>query len=261
MRAWVPHVTCVLRSLLVAGVLFLALGVSRAEEPPEGEDSKALAEDPVIAKARALRERGDSQVEARRLNKAIADYRAAIQLMKSKGLDHLELATSLNNLAYVLESLGRANESLRYYEQALLMFRRLSEGDHPRVALSLNNLGYVLETLGKPSKALTYLEESLSMTVRLFEGDHPDVASSLNNLGRMLQVLGKSQEALGYCEQALSMRTRLFEGDHPDVASSSSNLAAALTALGRLEEALGYYERALWWQRFVVRIPRQDEYA
>ena len=236
-----------IRALLVALALPMALAATaQADESPDAKAPKAQTEDPVVAKARALRERGDAHQRAQRSDEAIASYQAAIELMQSSGGDHEELALALNELAFVLHSLGRPKEAVPSLERALSIRERLFDGqDHPALASSLNNLAAVLDVLGRAREALPYYKRALSMHQRLFEGDHPRVAMSLIGLTGVLYGLGKARESLPYCEQALSMSRRLFGADHPHVATSLNNLAAALVSLGRTKQALPHLEQAL----------------
>jgi tetratricopeptide (TPR) repeat protein len=159
--------------------------------------------------------------------------------------DHPDVATSLNNLGYLLQVQGKAAEAEPYYRDALAMRQRLFKGDHRDVAQSLNNLGGLLQHQGKAAEAEPYYRAALAMGQRLFKGDHPDVPQSLNNLGYLLQVQGKAAEAEPYYRAALAMRQRLFKGDHPDVATSLNNLGYLLQVQGKAAEAEPYYRAAL----------------
>ena len=57
------------------------------------------------------------------------------------GEEHPNIATSLNNLAYLYNSQGRYAEALPLYQQALEMHTRLFAGDHRYVATNLNKIG------------------------------------------------------------------------------------------------------------------------
>ena len=220
-------------------VIFGSGGTTWTEEPP------ADVEDEVERRAYALGERADAHWKARRYREAVTDYREALRLLRIKGGDHKELATCLNNLAYMLNSLGQADKALPLYEEALKMRKRLFGGDHPDVASGLNNLAAVLSSLGKLREAVPLYEESLEMYRRLFEGNHLYVATSLNNLAAALESLGRASEALPLHEEALVMFRRLLGGDHPHVATGLNNLANVLESLGRASEALPLHEEAL----------------
>ena len=247
-RRWIRSSAGILALLLVAAQPICA-DDGAEDTKPDGKAAAPPQADEAVAKATALRTRGDAHTEARRYKEAVADYQAAMRLLRGREQNHPEFSLTLNNLASVLEALGRASEALPLYEEALAMGRRLFSGDHPYVATSLNNLASVLEALGRASEALPLYEEALAMGRRLFSGDHPDVARSLNNLASVLEALGRASEALPLYEEALAMRRRLFSGDHPDVATSLNNLASVLEALGRASEALPLYEEALAMRR------------
>jgi len=74
------------------------------------------------------------------------------------------VANTLNNLAYVRESLGRAAEAEPLYEQALEIYQRLASqrgavlpvpglGMRGHVAQSLHNLALVRRSLGRAAEA------------------------------------------------------------------------------------------------------------
>jgi tetratricopeptide (TPR) repeat protein len=161
------------------------------------------------------------------------------------GEEHPNVATSLNNLAYLYESQGRYAEAQPLLEQALEMRKRLFVGDHPNVASSLNNLAYLYNSQGRYAEAQPLLEQALEMRKRLFVGDHPNVAISLNNLAALYESQGRYAEAQPLYQQAFEMTKRLFAGDHPNVASSLNNLAYLYKSQGRYAEALPLFEQAL----------------
>ncbi|PNW47905.1 UNVERIFIED_CONTAM: hypothetical protein BEN50_11580 [Euhalothece sp. KZN 001] len=73
--------------------------------------------------------------------------------------DHPDVATSLNNLAFLYVSQGRYSEAEPLYQQALAMYQRLFPDDHPDVATSLNNLAFLYSSQGRYSEAVTFLKQ------------------------------------------------------------------------------------------------------
>ncbi|BAZ70469.1 putative kinesin light chain [Fischerella sp. NIES-4106] len=159
--------------------------------------------------------------------------------------DHPDVASSLNNLAFLYNSQGRYSEAEPLLIDALAMRKRLFVGDHPDVASSLNNLAFLYNSQGRYSEAEPLYIDALVMRKRLFVGDHPDVASSLNNLAFLYNSQGRYSEAEPLYIDALAMCERVFVGDHPDVASSLNNLAALYDRQGRYSEAEPLYIDAL----------------
>ncbi|CAD5931631.1 Kinesin light chain 4 [Planktothrix agardhii] len=179
-------------------------------------------------------------------------HEAIILAKKALGLaqslyqgDHLNIVTSLNNLAALYYYQGKLSEAEPLHQQALAMRQRLFEGDHADVVESFNNLAFFYSSQGKWSEAEPLLQQALAMTQRLFEGDHADVVESFNNLAFFYSSQGKWSEAEPLLQQALAMTQRLFEDDHADVALSLNNLAVFYSSQGKWSEAEPLLQQAL----------------
>ncbi|RCJ21639.1 hypothetical protein A6V25_25040, partial [Nostoc sp. ATCC 53789] len=159
--------------------------------------------------------------------------------------DHLDVATSLNNLAGLYNSQGRYSEAKPLYIEALAMRKRLFAGDHSDVATSLNNLAGLYNSQGRYSEAEPLYVEALAMRKRLFACDHPDMATILNNLAFLYYSQGRYSDTEPLYVEALAMRKRLFAGDHPDVAASLNNLALLYYSQGRYSKAEPLYVEVL----------------
>jgi tetratricopeptide (TPR) repeat protein len=132
-----------------------------------------------------------------------------------------DLAEVHNNLGVALVRSGRLPEAIGHYEQALRL--------HPDFAEADNNLGSALASGGKLPEAMGHWEQALRL--------NPDFAEAHYNLGMALQRMGKVQEVIAHFEQALRSK--------PDYADAHYNLGGALVRLGRVEEGIGHYEQAL----------------
>jgi CHAT domain-containing protein/Tfp pilus assembly protein PilF len=223
----------------------LSSGVSAEDEKLTPQEREELENE-----AQHLHQEGNRAYMFGKLDAALVWFNKSLSLRErlSKGQDQPELATSLNSMGVVLESLGQADKALPFYERALKMRERLyQDQNHTDLADSLNNMGDVLHTLGRADRALLYYERALVMNERLYTGqDHPELATSLTNMGGVLQALGQTDKAWRYYDRALKMRERLYKGrDHPKLASSLNNMGSMLQALGQTDKALPYYDRAL----------------
>jgi CHAT domain-containing protein/Tfp pilus assembly protein PilF len=173
---------------------------------------------------------------------------------------HPALANSLNNMGFVLKSLGEPARALLYHEKALAMYEKLYPASrfkdgHPLLAIGLNNMGLVLDALGEPARALPYFEKALAMDEKLypasrFKDGHPQLAISLISMGVVLRSLGQPARALPFFEKGLAMRQQLypasrFKDGHPDLATSLIGMGSVLNALGEPARALPYFEKAL----------------
>jgi tetratricopeptide (TPR) repeat protein len=163
----------------------------------------------------------------------------------SYGPDHPQVAGNVNNLANVLQSLGKLIEAEKLFERALKINEVFYGPNHPLVASSVNNLGSVLYELGNLEKAQELFERALKIDEAFYGPDHPEVATDVNNLGSVLQVLGDHEGARKNFERALEIDKVTFGPDHPEVATDINNLGYLLQEMGELEEARTLFGRAL----------------
>ena len=161
------------------------------------------------------------------------------------GEKHPGVATSMNNLALILESEGSHEDAEKLYRQSLEMMRELLGEKHPDVATSMNNLAGVLESEGSYEDAENLYRQSLKMRRELLGEKHPDVATGLNNLGCCLESEGKYCKAEQLHHESLVMRQELLGDKHPDVADSLNNLASVLDSQGNYTEAETLYRESL----------------
>src|SRR5207244_3275606 len=66
---------------------------------------------------------------------------------------------ALNNMAGVYRGIGRPQEALTLFEQALPIWREV--GDREGEAVTLNNMAVVYENIGRPQEALRLHEQAL----------------------------------------------------------------------------------------------------
>ena len=127
----------------------------------------------------------------------------------------------LNNTGGLLSSLGRNEEAIEAYRQAINI--------NPREAYPYQGLGYVLSNLGRNEEAIEAYRQAISID--------PKFTNPYNGLGNALSDLGRNEEALDAYKQAINI--------NPKEAYSYDGLGNALGALGRKEEAIKAYKQAI----------------
>ena len=169
----------------------------------------------------------------------------------------VDVATTCNNLAGLLDDLNRKPEAEQLYREALEIYRRLAK-DNPdvyeaSVATICNNLAGLLDSINQKPKAEPLYREALKILRRLAK-DNPsayeaDVATTCNNLAGLLDSINRKPEAEELFRKALEIRRRLAK-DNPDayeadVANSCNNLAVLLDSINRKSEAEKLFQKAL----------------
>ena len=77
------------------------------------------------------------------------------------GEDHIDTASSYNDLASVYTSLGEYNQAKELLEKALVIWKKLYGEDHAEVATSYDNLASVYNRLGEFNQAKEMSEKAL----------------------------------------------------------------------------------------------------
>ncbi len=189
----------------------------------------------------------------------------AIELQEPLG-KKIELATSLNNLALLYESMGQYDRALPLYEDALEI-RKSELGDrHPDTAASLNNLALLYYSMGQYDRALPLYEDALEICKSELGDRHPSTATSLNNLAGLYSSMGQYDRALPLFEDAVDILEEVLGSEHPntkagqenlrslrekmddeqaDTATSMNDLANLYYSMGKYEQALPLYEQVL----------------
>jgi class 3 adenylate cyclase/tetratricopeptide (TPR) repeat protein len=164
---------------------------------------------------------------------------------KARGLQHADVARSLNNLGLIYWSQARYTEAEALHARALTIWEKVVRPDDPDFALGLSNLAKVYFDQGRHADARRLHARSLAIWEKAYGPHHPDVARSLNNLAVVHFSQSRYAEAEKLYARALAIRERTLHPDHPEVALSLNNLAAAYVNQGRYEAAEPLYLRAL----------------
>ncbi len=159
--------------------------------------------------------------------------------------DHPNIATRLNNLAYVLKDLGDLQNARALLERSLKIAEEAFGSNHPNVAAHLDNLASVFRDSGDLQNARVLAERALKIDEASLGSNHPNVATKLNNLASVLRDLGELQQARILFERALKIDEITFGPNHPNVATGLNNLASVLKDLGKPQKAINLLEQSL----------------
>ncbi len=145
---------------------------------------------------------------------------------KALGPDHPDTATSLNNLGFLLDSMGdygrRRDRTTNVPWRSLK--RRWGQTTPTPPAASTTWAGYS-EEMGDYAAARPYGERALAIREKALGPDHPDTARSLNNLGTLCFYEGDLPASAAYLRQALRIWEKRLGPNHPDTQTAKNNLA------------------------------------
>jgi tetratricopeptide (TPR) repeat protein len=164
------------------------------------------------------------------------------------------------NKGVALRNLGRLEEAIHCYKEAIGIYRRLVEVEgrvelENDLARALMNKGNALRDLGRHKEAIDCYEEAIGIYRRLVEVEGRvelanNLAMALMNKGVALWALGRHREAIDCHNEAIGIYRRLVEVEGRvelanNLAMALMNKGVALWALGRYSEALQYYDEGI----------------
>ena len=161
------------------------------------------------------------------------------------GPEHVDVATSYSDLAWIYIELGDFGQAKEYEERALEIKLDKLDLEHVDVAKSYNALALIYMELGDFEQAKKYQQRALVIQLDKFGQEHVDVARSYNNLALIYQNLGDFKHAKDYQEHSLVIQLDKLDPEHVDVAKSYYNFALICVELGDFEQAKEYQQRAL----------------
>ena len=160
------------------------------------------------------------------------------------GTEHVDVATTYNNLGSVHMQLGDFETAKEYHEHALTTFRKKLGAEDVDVATSYNHLGLVHGKLSDFNKAKEYHQCALAILEKL-GAERVDVATTYNYLGEIHRRLDEFQQAKQYHHRALEIQLKKLGTKDLHVATSYSDLGDIHRQLDDFQQAKVYHLRAL----------------
>ena len=206
------------------------------------EDEQIISQDAV----HLLNQMGYYLTERARYKEAEPLLQRALTISERElGTEHLDTATSLNNLASLSGRLGRYEEAELAYLRALDIRQRQLGETHLDTATSLNDLALLYARQGKYVEAEPLLQRALAIREQQLGPEHSQTATSLNIIAYLYEQQGKYAEAEPVYLRALTIRERKLGPEHPSTATSLNNLALLYARQGKYVEAEPLLQRAL----------------
>ncbi len=148
-------------------------------------------------------------------------------------------------MALIGQELGNYDSSLRLYQAALGLFKRLYGPENIHVATCLHNIASVYQQQGDYAEALAFYNRSLVLKRKYLGSEHSEIGGALNNLGSVYSQQGKYAAAIEHYQSALGVYAKAYGADHPDTAVALNNLALVYGHQEKYSNALIVLQRSL----------------
>jgi tetratricopeptide (TPR) repeat protein len=142
-------------------------------------------------------------------------YQRALTIReKALGLEHPEVAASLNNLAELYRTQGQYEKAEPLYQRALAIREKALGPDHPNVATQLNNLAQLLQATNRLSDAEPLNRRVLEIFLRFTAAtrhEHPHLSTIITNYSVLLKECNIDYHLTRFGDHPLSILARAFQ--------------------------------------------------
>ncbi len=207
----------------------------------------AVAENPRFSPmlVEALKDLAEAKRDAGQFDESLSLYKEAIDKAVAGTMEVDVLAHLRTGLATLLDGLGREEEALPVYEQAIKDLGAMQPPDAVTAGQLRNNLAMNYKRMSKFALAEQHYLAAIEGLEGALGRDTEDVSSLYNNLGGLYYAAGFPDQAKEMFIEAMEIRLRLLGPDHPDVAQSHCNLGTVHYELGDNAAAQQSYEQSL----------------
>ncbi len=190
---------------------------------------------------------GDIYIAQKEYAKAETAFLPALDFFK----DGATRTLIFHNLGFAVGNLGRNEDAVKYYEQALTGYRALkNNGGEVTV---LRNVGLTYYDLKNYKKSIEYLEAALAL--KKYVEDRETLANIYTNLGSSYSALFDYEKGISFLEKAVEIRREL--GQKLELVQDLNSIAAAYFGSFKYEKAIEYYEQVLKFNENRNEIPEQ----
>jgi CHAT domain-containing protein/tetratricopeptide (TPR) repeat protein len=172
-----------------------------------------------------------------RLGEAEALARRALALQERIGAPPADIATTLNNLATILETADRFDEAGALHDRALALRERSLGPRHADVAQSHVNRSVNRLRRGQFAGAEADARTAMDILSATKGPQHPDTLRAEGNLALLYQQSGRVREAIAILERLIPPFQRAVGPESTDVVTLRNNLAVALMGENKFEQA------------------------
>jgi tetratricopeptide (TPR) repeat protein len=148
-------------------------------------------------------------------------------------------ATILNQRGTTLWNIGKLEQAIESYAEALVIYRAVGMARHE--ARALNNMGIVFAALGEYEEALAHYKSALKIDQAL--GERSGIALKLGNIGQCYSDLGDIERAESYLARALKVAEQT--GDLSAAADAAVSFGQCKLQRGDVPGALQLFEKGL----------------
>lgn len=148
-------------------------------------------------------------------------------------------ALNLNNIGQIYQILGKNDQALNIYQQALKIYQ--DNNYQSGIAATLNNIGRVYQNQGKYDQAIKFNQEALKNYQTI--GDRTGEGVTISSLGQIYQLQNQDSKALELYQQALVRHREV--ADQINEAATLKFMGDILAKQKQPQLAIAFYKQSV----------------
>lgn len=151
--------------------------------------------------------------------------------------NHIDLATTFYMTALVFNKQNNLEKSQKYFNNALIVYKKCLPPNHQNIATALINIAWILDKQGKYTEAIDCYKESIKIDEKRVPVDDLEIALTFYSIGLAYEKLEIFEKAERYYRIAFEKYVKKLAPNHLDLAKVLDRLGKTYLAMGKLDLA------------------------
>ena len=195
-----------------------------------------------------------SKIEIRDWETALQLRTEASNIYKSSGVNNLEYAKSLEELASSYSSLGSTDEAIILEEEAIIIRKSILDTEQNdsinsknrlEYANALKNLAIKYSQISRPDKAIEYGNEALGIIKDELGDEHPNYERALSWMALVFQMHDFYEGAVQFRAELTKIKKRKIDTNPLDYVHSLHDLSYEYSLIGDFDKSIQLGQEAL----------------
>jgi CHAT domain-containing protein/Tfp pilus assembly protein PilF len=227
-----------MRKLSLLGVCLILWMVSAGAAEPGAQQSSIQEAAQLQDEAQKLHERGRYQDGIEAAQRALAIREELL------GVEHPEVAVSLQTLGRLYLETGRYELAESTQQRALALREKVLGPEHPDTAKSLVSLARLYLFINNYSKAEILFQRALALCEKTLGAEHVETSRALSGLASVYTQMAAYERAVPLFERALAIRERAADAESAEAVFLLNNFGNLYRRMGAYAQAKKLYQRA-----------------
>lgn len=187
---------------------------------------------------------GDIDSLKNNLDSSLEWHKKSLDIKKKNGANDLNVAESYQNLASGYSKKGDSTESLKYFNELLMIWKSSYGDDYYNLIFCYTQMAIIYEREENVNEAIACYYRALAIMLKYEAVQEVSYATLYNNLGNAYTGLKRYHLALGYYNTSLEIKTRINPAINPSTAATFKNIGVVHECMNNIQQSRENLQKA-----------------